>query len=129
MVETALTLLATLAVILGTLDVGQIFMQVHFYNERARAAARWASVHELNVDNIKRWTVYGNTQTTSGNGYLGLSLSNVEVTVLGTLNTSSHQIQVKINKPVRFFSPWFPRSWSPPPATATSPAESLGASV
>ena len=127
MLETALTIFATLMVVLSVVDLGQVFMQLHYMHERARAGASYAATHTFNDTAIKNWICYGQT-TGTGSGLMGLTPSDITVTRLGTVDFPDDRVRVAITRTITFYSPWLPRTWTAPPAIATSPAESMGAS-
>ncbi|MBI1898431.1 MAG: pilus assembly protein [Acidobacteria bacterium] len=132
MLESALVLLTLVLLILGTLDLGQVFMHIHYTNERARAAARWAVVHDFDPRDttpIKKYAVYNDARARSTDqpGLFGLRISDVTVTTVGSPGGPDYAIEVSISKPLQFFSPYLAGAYTPRPARATSPVESLGA--
>ena len=126
MVETALTLAATLAIVLSVVDLGQVFMQLHYMHERARAGAAYAATHSWDATATKNWICYGST-TGSGSGLMGLSPSDINVERLGSTSDYTDRVKVTVTRTITFYSPWLPRTWTAPSAVATSPAESMGA--
>ena len=130
MLESALVLMATLAIILGIVDFGQVLLNIQMMNERARDSARWASTHTTDAVAIKNYVAYGRPAGGGGSGIFGLRPEHVTVRRLnnGTpLDPNDDQIEVTIRKPMTFLSPYIAGQFMPKPAIASSPVESLGA--
>jgi hypothetical protein len=122
LLESTFTLVTTLLLVLGTLDLGQVMIQLHFFGERARETARWAATHDVGPDGIieiQRWA--------TGGEMFGLSRKDVTVTVLGIQGTSDYRVQVAITKLVHFFSPFLWGNSTALATAATAPIESAGA--
>ena len=132
MIEVSLTLLATLFLVIGTIDICQCFMHVQYMNARARATARWAATHwdpsTQTPDAVKNYAVYGSAAVPDGRatGTMGLSPNDVTVNVAGTAGTMSHRVTVSITKQLNLFTPGAARALRPRPSVATSPMESMG---
>lgn len=129
LVETALTLLPVILLILGGMDLGQVLMQLQYFGERARVTARWASTHTTDTTSIKNYGAFGTATAPEGaiTGRFGLSPANITVSTPGA-GTAAYRIEVSISKPLHFFTPFLPRTFTPRPARATMPVESAGAS-
>src|SRR6476619_3600762 len=130
--ESALVLGVTIMLVLGIIDLCQVFMQMQYMNERARAAARWAATNwNPNTDNvtaIKSYAVFNNASSIGSTGIMGLSPSNVSVSVTGTPNTMSYRVTVSITRQMSFVSPYLARTFTPRASVATSSMESMGLS-
>ena len=129
LLESAFVLLTTVMIILGTMDVGQVLMQIQFFNERARATVRWAVTHTNNETAIRNWACYGTSQGRNGNppGLFGLKPENITVTRTNS-GTANEVITVSISKQVQWFSPYITGRFTPRAAVVSLPVESLGAS-
>jgi Flp pilus assembly protein TadG len=133
LLESSLVFMATLMMIIGIIDFGQVLMTIQMMNERARAGARWASTHTLDPAKVKNYVAYGReTAPAAGspNGIFGLRPEHVTVQRLdnGTpTDPYDDQVQVVVRKPVTWMSPYIARTFQPKPAVAASPVESLGA--
>jgi Flp pilus assembly protein TadG len=135
LLEGALTFLTTLLLILGSIDLGQMLMQLHLFGERARTTARWASTtwdqscdsgtncwNASNLTAVKNYAAFGQPTAPSGaDGFFGLQPSHVTVTTIGTPNTVAFSVSVSISKPLSFYSPYLYGSYTMRPAKAVSP--------
>ncbi|HET8547515.1 MAG TPA: TadE/TadG family type IV pilus assembly protein [Bryobacteraceae bacterium] len=138
LIESALVFMATLMMILGIMDFGQVLMNIQMMNERARAGARWASTHvnpcpgnpcnSGDAAKIQNYVAYGTPAAPSGSasGIFGLRPQHVTVQRLNS-GTPNDTIRVTVRKPLVFLSPYIAGHFQPKPAIATSPVESLGA--
>ncbi|HTD43128.1 MAG TPA: TadE family protein [Bryobacteraceae bacterium] len=110
MVESALVLIVTMGVLIGTCDFGQFLFLHQSLTERVRAAARygavraytWPGTEMLNV------AVYNDPNAPNGSSSIvpGLTTSMVTAEIIGE-GTDSARIRVSINNfPFNFFSPW-----------------------
>jgi Flp pilus assembly protein TadG len=129
MVETALTLLLLILLILAGMDLGQVLFQLQSFGERARETARWASTHTTDTTSIKNYGAFGTATAPTGatTGRFGLSPGDITVSTPGA-GTTAHRIDVSITKPLRLFTPFLSGTFTPRPARATVPVESAGAS-
>lgn len=127
--EGALILLPTLAMILFILDMGIILVTEQYYMERARAGARYAATASYDATAIKNIVCYNSTTAPNGNpGLFNLSPSMVNVSRLGTAGDWDDRIQVRISGYTMFsFIPWLSGSFTGKTLTATTHAQSLGA--
>jgi Flp pilus assembly protein TadG len=132
MLESALILGVTIMLVLGVIDLCQVFMQIQYMNERARSASRWAAANwnpnTDSIDAIKNYAVFNSPSSTTSPGIMGLAPSNVTVSLDGTPNTMSYRVTVSISKQVRFVSPYIARTFTPRASVATSSMESMGLS-
>ena len=130
--ESALVLGVTLMLVLGIMDLCQVFMQMQYMNERARAAARWAAANwnpnTNTVTAIKNYAVFNDPASNASSGMMGLSPANVSVSIDGTPNTMSYRVTVSISKQMAFVSPYIARTFVPRASVATSSMESMGLS-
>jgi TadE-like protein len=133
MVESALVFLATLLIIIGIMDFGQVLMTIQMSNERARAGARWASTHTADVQKIKNYVAYGTETAPAGqgddgppSGIFGIRPEHITVQRQNA-GTPNDTIRISVRKPMTFLSPYIAGSFNPKPAVASSPVESLGA--
>jgi len=129
-VETALILLIFLVVLIGIVDFGQFFYFYQSLTDRARAGARYGSVHACSdlatCPEAVNYTIY-NDPTNTGNAVLpclaGDCGSNATVTAVVTgAGTQDGRITVSItNYPFNFILPYLRKStWT---ITATGPYE------
>ena len=130
LVETALTLLTVIMLILGGMDLGQVLMQLQYFENRARATARWASTHTTDPTIIKNYGAFGTPTPAPGvtTGSFGLSPAHITVATPGA-GTPSYRIEVSITKPLQFFTPFLRGSFTPRPARSIVPVESAGESA
>ena len=132
MLESALILGVTIMLVLGVIDLCQVFMQIQYMNERARAASRWAAANwnpnTDSLDVIKNYAVFNSPSSTNTSGLMGLTPSNVTVSLDGAPNTMSYRVTVSISKRVTFVSPYIARTFTPRASVATSSMESMGLS-
>jgi hypothetical protein len=118
-VESALCLLTFIALLVGTLDLGQMLFFHQALVERVRGAVRWASVHQWDGtgDQVTNMVLFGRPDDSSGgaSGFLGLTRDNVGVNHFdGTAaNPNDERITVTIrNYRYNFFSPWIAGSFT-----------------
>lgn len=127
LLEAALVLLTLLSLIIFVMDMGRILMMEQFIAERTRATVRMAVVNNWSTTQAKNYLVYNSTAG-SGTGYFGLIPSQVAVTTSGTAGSSDHLLKVTVSGvPVLTWIPGIAGQYTLPPITATSPAQSLGA--
>jgi Flp pilus assembly protein TadG len=118
MVESALVLLAFIAIMVATMDFGHLLFSHHTMVERVRAALRWAVVNPYdgtgdkvaNMILYQQPTVPQNPQST----FMGLARSNLQITytAANTSNPNDERITVAIvDYQFRFFSPWIAGSF------------------
>ncbi|MCC6859110.1 MAG: pilus assembly protein [Bryobacterales bacterium] len=130
LVETALTFLVFIAVLVGTLDLAQVLFFHQIFNERVRAGARWAAVHAYDAQRIENVVLYNNPNPPGDpgrTGLFGLKPSEVAVNRYGA-GTEFDRIEIVIsNHPLSFYSPFLGGSYAHRPLRAVIPVESLGA--
>jgi Flp pilus assembly protein TadG len=132
MLESALILLVFLVVLLAIVDFGQFFYFHQSLTDRARAGARYGSVHACTVlpacSEAVNYTIY-NDPTGAGTALLpclaGECTSNATVTAVVTApsaGSNDTRITVSItNYPFNFILPYFQKSvWT---ISATAPYE------
>lgn len=132
LIEGSFTLLTMLLLILGTLDMGQLLMHLHYLNERARASAHWASTH-ANPDDltpVKNFAAYNSAEVPRQDaGMFGLTPSDVAVSYIPPGATDGvPRISVSISKKVQFLSPYLYGTYTPRSAVSTVPLEDTRAS-
>jgi Flp pilus assembly protein TadG len=110
MVESALVLLVTMGIIMGTCDFGQFLYLHQSLTERVRAAARYGAVraYAWPGTDIINMAVYNNVSPPNGSSSIvpGLTTAMVTAELIGE-GTDAARIRVSINNfPFTFFSPW-----------------------
>jgi hypothetical protein len=106
-VETALTLLVFITMMIGVIDLGQMIYFQQSLVERTRAAARYGSITPNQTTAIRNVAIYGRPNPSEGaNPVLpGLTESMVSVETFG-LGTANPRITISITGyPIRFFTP------------------------
>ena len=113
LIESALILVSFLAILIGAFDFGQLLFFHQFLVDRTRTGVRWGAVHAFDQTAIKNMIRYN--QSTQPDGvapFLGLSESNITVTVLDS-GAPTERIQVAIvDYPYHFFSPWIAKTFT-----------------
>jgi hypothetical protein len=95
MLEGALTLTATIFMIIGVLDFGQ-FLHLHqALTERVRGVARTGAIANYPASSIQNLIAYGTT-TPGAAGYFGLQPSNISVVFSGA-GTNATRLNVTIS--------------------------------
>jgi hypothetical protein len=141
LVEGTLVLLSLMGMILFVMDLGRVLFTMQYSSERARAGARYATVHTYDPDAIINYIVYNdpNMQWVSQSdgdqgmstappvGLMGLTRDKVSVSRLNA-GTIKERIQIKISGlSMTLYTPPLTGTFNVPPATVTIPVESLGA--
>jgi Flp pilus assembly protein TadG len=133
-VETALVLLTLVSMIIFIMDMGRLLLTEQFVTERARTTVRAAAVNNWTSTSAANYLVYNSTTApaqvngVSAPGYMGLLPSQVTYTTLGTAGTPDYRLQVKVSGiPVFSWIPHIAGQYTAPPVTATTPAQSMGA--
>ena len=113
LIESALILVSFLAILIGALDFAQLLFFHQFLVERTSAGARWGAVHAFDQTKIKNMIRYNQpTQPDGAQPFLGLSDSNITVTVFDS-GAPTERIQVAIvDYPYHFFSPWIAKTFT-----------------
>jgi hypothetical protein len=113
LIESALILVCFLAILISALDFGQLLFFHQFLVERTQAGVRWGAVHAFDQTAIKNMIRYNQqTQPDGAQPFLGLSDSNITVTVFDS-GAPTERIQVAIvDYPYHFFSPWIGKTFT-----------------
>ena len=114
LLEGVLVLLTLLLVIIGTIDLGQVFFLNQVMTDRARAGARWAAVNELNperLETIRNVVVYDNADPSGRPGLFGLRPDMVTITPLPNADDIRY-IEVQIDFPMNLHTPFLAKSFS-----------------
>lgn len=111
LVEAALILVVVVSTIIAILDFSQLLFTHQLLVERTRAALRWGMIHKWDGtgDKIANMVIYGRPTGGTGPGVLGLTRSNVRVTLTpGTVaNPNDARLTVAIvDYDYRFFTPF-----------------------
>ena len=124
LVESALTILLFVTVIVTIADFGQILFVHQTLAERVRAALRHGSVNTYNADTIRNVVLYGTYDPAPGAvPSLRLTPQMVTVSHLGS-GTSEDRITVTIrNYPITVLTPFFSGEFTGRPITGTMPFE------
>lgn len=131
LVEGTLVLFVFLSMLLGIADCAQVVFAHQALVERARAAARWGSVHGWQgPEPIVNLVLYGQTQEPpAAAGYLGMSPANVEVTYRPATpdRPDDETLTVAVvNFQSHLFSPWLARTLvSSRPVLISAPMASI----
>ena len=122
-VESALTIMVFLTMLLGVLDFGQYLYFQQTLTERARAAARYAVLDPTRVTAIKNIAM-SNSPTSATPALLpSLTASMIAVTT-ADLGTPEGRVTVTIsNFPISFVTPGLAGSVKAPIVTVTYPSE------
>ncbi|MBI4908135.1 MAG: pilus assembly protein [Acidobacteria bacterium] len=121
-VESALVMLATLALIIGAVDFGQFLFVHQALVERARSAARWGAINDpKDTVSIKNMVLYNQKDALDVPGYFGLDASMIEVSVSGEY-TDDYRLNVLItNYPYQIVSPYIAGTYRGPIILMTVP--------
>ncbi len=111
LIESALILVGAISTIIAILDFSQLLFTHQLLVERTRAALRWGMINKWDGtgDKIASMVLYGKPTGGTGAGALGLTRSNVRVTLTpGTVdNPNDARLTVAIvNYDYRFFTPF-----------------------
>jgi Flp pilus assembly protein TadG len=132
LVEAALTLLPLLSMIWFIMDMGRILLTQQFVVERARVAARRASVNNWTSSQLANYFAYNSINAPSGGtttpGLLGLLPSEITYTTLGASASPDYRLQVVVKDvPMTLLFPGMKGTYNAAPITATAPAQGMGA--
>jgi hypothetical protein len=124
MLEAALVLTATIAMLIGAMDFGQVMFFHQSLAERTQAAAHWAAANPYNAAQIANVAVYNDPATNSGVPIVsGLTTAMVQSS-LTNAGTQDAMVEVRIrNYPYRFFSPWIAGAYVASPLVVKMPHE------
>jgi hypothetical protein len=129
LIEGTLVMLVFFALLLGVVDFGQVLFAHQSITERARAAVRWGSLHpEAGPEPVRNLVLYGNPETSSGSGYLGMTADNVIVNFRaaeeGSNDVETVHVEI-VNFEAPLFAPWWPnlshKLMNPRPVSVTAP--------
>jgi len=116
MLESVLTLVVFLAMVIGVFDIGEMFFVHQTLTDRARNAARWGAVNAFDPTSIQNLVLYGATTPSTGQAAsFGLAGSNVTVTrPVAGIGTPEDRVVVTITYPVTLISVFIGQStnWS-----------------
>ena len=116
LLESVLTLVVFLAMVIGVFDVGEVFFVHQTLTDRARNAARWGAVNAFDPTSIQNLVLYGATTPATGQAAsFGLAGSNVTVTrPFAGIGTPEDRVVVTITYPVTLISVFIGQStnWS-----------------
>ena len=114
LLEGVLVLLTLLLVIIGTIDLGQVFFLHQVMTDRAREGARWAAVNEFNpsqTEPIRNVVVYDSPNPDGKSALFGLRPEMVTVTPLPSAEDVRY-VEVQIDFPMNLNTPFLARSFS-----------------
>jgi len=114
LLESVLVLLTLLLVVVGILDLGQVFFFHQVMSERARAGARWAAVNEFtpaSPGDIRNVVVFDSPNPAGRTGLFGLRPEMVTVMPLPAA-ADVRFIEVRIDYPMQLHTPFLSRSFS-----------------
>jgi len=114
--ETVLTLVVFLAMLVGVFDIGTMLFVHQTITDRARNAARWGAVNTFDAPSIQNLVLYGATTQAQGQiGFFGLTGANVVVTrPAASIATPEDRVVVTVTYPVSLISVYLGQSatWS-----------------
>lgn len=116
-VECAIVLLMTIALLIGAMDFGQVMYFHQSLASRAQIGAHWASVNTYDAASIANMVVYGTPSPGDSDNALVSGLSTAMVSsAVSDANTKNAMVQVQIqNFPYRFYSPWIASAYTAQP--------------
>jgi hypothetical protein len=123
MLESALTLLAVVFILIGMLDVGQLLFVHQTLTERVRKATSYAA-RSYDPDAIRNIVLYGATTPADGQ-HPAFELTSSMVTVeRQDAGTAADRVIVRISGyPLRFYTPGFQTLATALPITMVAPYE------
>jgi hypothetical protein len=124
LVEGTLVMLLFFALLLGVVDCGQLIFAHQALVERARAAARWGSLHpEAGPEPVRNLLLYG-TPEPGLSRFPGVVEENVHVSFREEDGVPALHVEV-VNFEAPLFAPWWaglPHRWiNPRPVSLTVP--------
>ena len=125
LVESALTILVFLAMLMATLDFGQFLYFQQSLVERTRAAARYAVLSPTQTAQIQNMALYNSTTSTNSSKPLlpGLTTNMVLVETFD-LGATSARVKVTISGyPINFVTPGLAGNFSSISTSVTYPSE------
>lgn len=125
LLESTLTLVVFLMMVMGILDFGQVMFIHQAMVQRVTSATRYAAVHPDDVAGIKNLVVYATITPPDGaSPFLGLQTTQVDVARTGQ-GTGKERIQLSLtNYQYRFFSPGLAGLYTMKPVSTTIMVES-----
>jgi Flp pilus assembly protein TadG len=124
-IEGVLVTIVLIALFLGILDFGQLMFVHQTLTERARAAARYASIHPDDAAAVQNLALHGSTTAPAGatSGFWGLTSSMVDLARVNQ-GTNDESVVVTIsNYRFQFLSLWIAGTARGKPIVASSPVE------
>jgi len=114
-----------IAIVLGILDFGQLMFVQQTLTERARAAARYASIHPADSTAVCNLVLYGNTIAPEGatSGFWGLTSSMVNVARVNQGTNEESMVVTVSGYRFQFLSLWITGTVRGKPIVASSPVE------
>jgi len=118
LLESALTLLLFLGILIGILDFGQVLFTHQLMVERVRSGARWGSLRAWDGtgDQVANMILYNSPSAPMGvsKGFLGMNRSNISVQYrdgsAGEPNDASLSVAI-INYDFHLVSPWIAKTF------------------
>lgn len=125
LLESTLTLIVFLMMVMGILDFGQVMFIHQAMVQRVTSATRYAAIHPDDTTGIKNLVVFASTNPPDGaSPFLGLQTTQVDVTRLGQ-GTGKERIQLSLtNYQYRFVSPGLAGLYTMKPVSTTIMVES-----
>jgi Flp pilus assembly protein TadG len=124
-VESALTLLVFLTMLLGILDFGQFVYFQTSLAERTRVAARYAILDPTQTDKIKNMAIYNTPTPAEGAKKVLSAMTTSMITITpANLGTAEGRVTVTIaNYPISFVTPGLASTLNAPRVSITLPSE------
>lgn len=125
MIESALTIVMFLTLLIGVLDFGQVLYFQQSLVERARAAARYGAIRPTQTTQIQNVAVYNSPAPTGGAKPMvpGLTTAMVNVQAADLTNPAGRITVTISNYPMNFYTPFLARSFKNARVTVTLPSE------
>lgn len=119
--ESGLSLLTVLSLLIGVFDFAQ-FLYIHqALVERARSAARWGAINSpSNTTAVQNMVIYNSTSAGTS-GYFGLTSSMVSVTTPDSGTDNARLVILIKNYPYTIYSPLIAGAYSGPNITISVP--------
>jgi Tfp pilus assembly protein PilV len=125
MIESVLTLMIIVMLMIGALDLAQVFFIHQSLAERTRLTARYASLNYNAPDGVRNYFLYGRPDPPDAYQatFLSVQPSMVSVTRLDA-DTNSDRMEVKVHDyPYRFVTPYISGAYTGKPIIATAMSE------
>jgi len=131
LLESALVLVTYFSMVIFILDMGRMLMTQQFLVDRARNAARWASLNNWDPNAVANVVCFNDPSMpagSNGKGMFGLTPSMVNATKAGTPGAWDERVSVTIsNYPMLTMIPFMAGNYTAAPVTVTVPVGSGGA--